>query len=361
MKVARIKQIADYLAHPSKTIELFGMYDADNLGDEAMKIAGLHGLPPKRAAAVIGAGNPFLKAMIRGRRFRDEAVGGGTLIHGGGKDGANSWLDHIALRQRQGARVTFLGTGISFRENQIVESSDSVRRWTEIMRKAAYVGLRGPLSVAVAARLGVEASVFGDAAFLLYDPALVRAQDRIPPGREPLFGINVGEVLKGSEQAAFEASFAKLTAHLSARFKIRIFVVNPEDYDASIRVIERSGIASDRYEIVRNYRDATGFMRQSAECEGFIGIRLHASGLAMVAGVPALLVAYLPKCVDFALPIGMEHALMELPLDDQQLIASADDVVARPDHYRRPDAIAAISSAQHETIARLFGAPGPVS
>lgn len=355
MNGARLKQLVNYLAHPGKTIELFGMYDADNLGDEAMKIAGLQGLPHDRSIAVIGAGNSLLKKMIRARRFKDEVVGGGTLVHGGGKDGANPWLDHIALRKQQGARVTFLGTGISLRDDQIEQKTDSVRRWTEIMRDGAYVGLRGPQSVATAARLGIKASVFGDAAFLLYDPALAKTQYGTPPGRDAVIGINVGEVLKGAEQAAFEASFATLVAHLAQRFKVRMFVVNPEDHAASRRVAEASGVASDRCELVHNYRDAKLFMRQTAECEAFVGIRLHASGLAMAATVPALLVAYLPKCVDFAIPIGMEHALLHLPLDEAKLLAAVDDLVARPDQYRRPDAVAAISRAQYDVIGRLFG------
>jgi len=94
MKISRIRVLANYLVNPRRKIELFGMYDADNLGDEAMKIAGMASLPPDRTVAVIGAGNGLLKAAIRARRFQDVVVGGGTLIHGGRADGGNGWLDH---------------------------------------------------------------------------------------------------------------------------------------------------------------------------------------------------------------------------------------------------------------------------
>lgn len=355
MKINRLKKLANYLLNPGRTIELFGMYDADNLGDEAMKIAGLVSLPRNKTVPVVGSGNSLLKAAIRRRRFRDIVVGGGTLIHGGRADGRNSWLEHVELRHRQGARVSFLGTGISFLEEQITAPSDSVVRWSEIMKRAAHVGLRGPLSQATAARLGVSASIFGDAAFLLYDAALAENWQAGHARGQQFFGINVGEVLKGEAQARFESSFAELLVHLSGRFRLRLFVVNPEDYEACLRVAQQSGLSQDRYEIVCNYRDAQLFMRQAAECVGFIGIRLHASGLAMAAGIPALLVAYLPKCRDFVLPIELEHALLELPLNTEGLLAAADDLLARPAHYRNAKAVAAVSKAQYDTIKRLFG------
>ena len=354
MKISRIRVLANYLMNPRRKIELFGMYDADNLGDEAMKIAGMASLPPDETVAVIGAGNGLLKAAIRARRFQDVVVGGGTLIHGGRADGGNGWLDHVELRRSQGARVTFLGTGISFLENQIVERSASVAGWTDVMHEAAFVGLRGPLSQATAARLGVSASIFGDAAFLLYDAAL--AENRVvATGRsERIVGINIGEVLKGDAQRDFEASFAKLLVHLSPTFKLRLFVVNPEDHEACLRVVKRSGIPDERFEIVRNYRDANLFMRQAAECVGFIGIRLHASGLAMVAGVPSLLVAYLEKCRDFALPADLEQVLVDLPLDGEALLRAADDMLSKPENYRNVPGVAALSKAQHARIASLF-------
>ncbi|MBI5263398.1 MAG: polysaccharide pyruvyl transferase family protein [Bradyrhizobium sp.] len=355
MNIQRIASLTDFFLNTGRTIEIFGMYDADNLGDEAMRTAGLSALPAGHAVPVVGSGNRLLNAAILRRKRRDLVVGGGTLIHGGGPEAQNGWLDYVENRSRQGSRITVLGTGISLLEEQIESWTNSVERWAYLLRHAAYVGLRGPLSKQTAERLGASASVFGDAAILLYDHDLADQRRPRSQTEDRLFGINIGDVLSHGNQILFERQIERVMVELSRDFRLRIFVVNPEDEKATVRVLESSKLEEGRFEIIRNYRDARLFMRQAAECEAFVGIRLHSAGLAMIAGVPSLLIAYSDKCRDFTLATDMEQNLVEeLSVDDDRLLKRIEGLLSRPDRHLNIRKIAEISNSQRCTIASLF-------
>jgi hypothetical protein len=72
------------------------MYDADNLGDEAMRDAGLAILPQGRVIPYVNRSK--VRAVdwaIRARRRRHLVIGGGTLIHGASGGGSSNWLDYV--------------------------------------------------------------------------------------------------------------------------------------------------------------------------------------------------------------------------------------------------------------------------
>ena len=353
-KLRRITSLTDFLLNPNRTIEVFGMYDADNLGDEAMKTAALSSLPAGHVVPVTGSAIQLVNSAIVRRKRKDLVVGGGTLIHGGGPKGQNGWLDYVERRWQQGSRITLLGTGISFLESQIVNWNDSVARWSKLLQQATYVGVRGPLSKAIVERLGASAVIFGDAAISLFDNELAERHRTRPRDAVPRFGINIADVLGKDSQELFERTMERLVKELAADFRLRLFIVNPDDEDATFRVLKFAELNRERFEVVRNYSDARLFMRQAAECEAFVGTRLHSAGLAMVAGTPSLLIAYAAKSRDFVIPIGLEESVVELPVREDLLLAVTNDMLSRPDRYRNVRGIANISEEQHRTIARVF-------
>jgi polysaccharide pyruvyl transferase WcaK-like protein len=96
-------------------------------------------------------------------------------------------------------------------------------------------------------------------------------------------------------------------------------------------------------------------MRQVVGCSGFAGIKMHTAGLAMIAGVPALLCAYRDKCRDFAAPIGLEHALFDLPVDEAVALALVEDMLSRPADYTAVPKIAEFADSQRAAAAKVYG------
>jgi hypothetical protein len=161
----------DFFVNPKKDVEVFGMYNATNLGDEAMRVAAINTVPDGRAVGVISDSFFPLHNQIKMKRTRKELlVGGGTLIHGGNRQGRNKWLEYVELRCRQGSRISIFGTGIAFSKRQIEERSGLFCRWAAILEKFTDVQLRGPLSQNVARAMGIDAQIFDDFVFSLFDP-----------------------------------------------------------------------------------------------------------------------------------------------------------------------------------------------
>jgi polysaccharide pyruvyl transferase WcaK-like protein len=345
----RFAEVNTYLFDGSKDIELFGMYGAQNIGDEAMKDVGLATLPEDRTVAVItGSRLPLIGSMIARKVRPHLAVGGGTLIHGGkSKPGQDSWLDVVERFSKADSKVAFFGTGVSFRPEEMASATPEVERWKAILSKAGYIGLRGPQSQAQAAALGVEAQLFGDAAFALHKAG--RADGERYPGR---IGFNFGECL--GDQAHYEGVNAALLKMAAKDYHCCIYVVRPTDWKSTRQIVARSGIAANRYSIVEIAEDVAGYMNSVSRLHAFVGVKLHASGLAMITGVPSLLFEYLPKCRDFMLPIGMEHTLISMDADANAACNKLDAMLSNPQDYCNDSRIGEIAAQQRNTINNYF-------
>lgn len=350
-KFAQAVDVLDFLSNPRKDFEIFGMFGPGNLGDEAMLVAALENLPRGRCVTWKSYRNrPLLNELIRKRRHSHLVVVGGTLIHGG----ETGWLDYIEHRSRQGVTVSFFGTGVSFTDAQAAKHPERIDRWCRILGRAPDVHLRGPYSVAALRDRGVEADVFGDFAMLLYDRDLpVTAHET----REDVVGINVGECL--ADQALFEERCAALVRHLKGRYRLAFHVVVRSDLDATYRVIEKAGLAADAYTVERHYFDPRAFMASIRNYRAFVGLKLHAAGIAMIAGVPTLMVAYLPKCRDFMAPVGGEERfLIDLPLDLDALVAKVEGLLATPGESTLTRAIERISRRQKRQFEEFSAEAG---
>lgn len=324
------------------------MFGPGNLGDEAMLVAALKSLPKRRCIRWTGyVRQRAILALIRRRVRRHLLVGGGTLIHGGD----TGWLDYVEMRSRQGSHVAFFGTGIAFTQDQIANESSAYKRWRSVLERSNEIHLRGPRSVALCRQMGVPADVFGDFAFLLHRSDIpVRNHNE----RCEVVGINVGECL--GDQASFESTISAVVRRLSARFRLVFHVVVSGDMDATRRVIRAAGLSADSCSIERHYFDPDAFMQSIRGYRAFVGLKLHAAGLAMVAGVPSVMIAYRDKSYDFMEPLSAgDEMIIGLPLDAEAFNAKVDKLLDAPGLFTVEEEIARVAELQRGCLARVFG------
>lgn len=344
----KLTKIARYLFDPRKDIELFGMYGAANLGDEAMEDAGLAVLPRDRTVSTLS--DVRVAAINRARwsrRRKHFVLGGGTLVHGGSVESGNGWLDFAEHRQKQGSEIALFGTGISFTADQVANRSESFSRWQHVLQRAAKVAVRGPLSQAFAAEMDVVAECFGDAAFALFDPTRILVKRNAKR-----LAVNFGECL--GDQRHYEAINARLLASLPADLHIVAFVVIPSDRAATDRILAGSGLAADRITVVEEFWDPDAYMRAVAGCHAFVGLKLHAAGLALIAGVPSLLFQYKEKCLDFYTTLELEEGMLDLTMSEGALGQKVEALLGRPERFVNIAKVAEFKSHQNRVVSEYF-------
>lgn len=342
----KVSGLLDYLLNPRKDIEIFGMFGPGNLGDEAMLVAALATLPAHRCISWKSYPQyPLLNTLLKRKARKHLLVAGGTLIHGGD----TAWLDYVEMRAMQGSEVSFLGTGIAFNDHEVGQS-DQWKRWGNVLRGAKAVHLRGPASVDFASRMGARADVFGDFAFLLHDEAIPLKKHE---DRDAVIGVNLGHCL--GDQQRFEDTAVELLKQISTDYRIVFHAVVRSDLEVISRVAARAGLDAGRARIEEHYFDPQSFMWSIRRYRAFIGLKLHAAGLAMVAGVPTVMLAYLPKCYDFMAPLGAPKSiLVNLPISVDSVLVSLDQVWGNPDEHTLEKKIAEVAEQQRQTVNRIY-------
>lgn len=346
-KFEKFVHLADRVLNPLNKIEVFGMYGPGNLGDEAMLVAALMHLPRHCCSSYrTFFARPDVRFLLRHRPIRHLLVGGGTLIHGGN----TGWLDYIEMRAHQNVRLSFLGTGLAFLDEQIELRSDAFKRWCEVLQGSHDIFLRGPRSAELAQLMCGRGEVFGDFAFLLHNDELVLDHHS---GRTAEVGINLGDCL--GDQNDLEAKFVPIITHLSKDFTIVFHAVCAGDVAVIDRVIQRSGLPAERFRIESDFFDPLQFMAKIRKYRAFIGVKMHAAGLAMVCGVPTVMISYLPKCHDFVGPLSMgNNVLLDLPLDREVAMAKIMRLLEEPDLFTCAAEIGQIANRQRTTLRRVF-------
>jgi len=267
-----------------------------NLGDEAVYDAYRQAFEGLHVTAV-----PFGGRIVDGLRwvrgrplFRAIMLGGGTLI------GTNAFRLELSRPGLGDALPLYmLGTGVEDPTYEAPYARDfaaELRRWLPILRRAFRVTVRGPRSAEILDSIGVPSTVVGDPALLLTaDPPVDR--------RGGVVGVNVGAArhIYGQDPERVMASVADALNHLPPDIEIRLFSVWPSDDDS---VAELASRLSRPASFIAEYRDAVTLMRHLATCDAVIGLKLHFVVLAAAAGVPGLMLAYHPKCLDFQASIG---------------------------------------------------------
>lgn len=346
-KFGKMAHLIDRIFNPLLDIEVFGMYGPGNLGDEAMLTAAQMHLPAQRCASYqTYLARPALGSVLRQRPLRHLLVAGGTLIHGG----KTGWLDYVEMRSQQGVHVSFLGTGLAFLSEQIEQRSDAFKRWSDVLQNSNDIYLRGPQSAELARTMCGRGEVFGDFAFLLHRDDLV---PKCHDCRTAEVGVNIGNCL--GDQENFEKTIGFIIKNLSENFIIVFHAVYSADIPVIEKVVKRVGLPGNRYRIESDFFDASQFIEKIKDYRAFIGLKMHAAGLAMICGVPTIMISYLPKCQDFVAPLlNGANVLLELPLDRELAMEKVERLLSDPEEFTFADEIGRIAVRQRKIIKTIF-------
>lgn len=345
-KIDKALTLGRFFFDPRKDIEIFGMFGPGNLGDEAMLVAAKRNLPHHRLTPWQNYTNhPLLQSLVHRRKRRHLLVAGGTLIHGGN----TGWLDFVEMRSRQGVKVSFFGTGIAFTKEQILNRSVPFERWCEVLKSAEHVHLRGPFSGKLAREMCGQGDVFGDFSFLLHRESLRVSSHS---DRVDTIGLNLGNCL--GDQQDFERAATSIVKHLSSSYRLAFHAVVVSDVEVIHRVIRKAGLREGTYWIEQHFFDPYAFMKSIRSYRAFIGLKLHAAGLAMIAGVPSLMIGYLPKCYDFmAVLPDTDHMVLGLPMSPEYVLEKVNHVIGHPDRFIRFLEIGEIAARQRLALGEF--------
>lgn len=269
-----------------------------NLGDEAIYTAhersGLGSLRPYPA-------NRFQKIVQDNGSTRAILLGGGTLV------GRPDWLPRIDRIIRSFPDTLRFATGIgvedsSFSGQRSYTSEEDMHAWVRKLSDFDSVSVRGPMSADILEQYGVESRVVGDPALLLACP---REGTQSGPVSHPTVGINIARVEDswGGNMDQYASELRAVVQSLTrSGVKCRLLSMTREDHNLARTFAKSLGNVE-----VYAYRDSVdATLKAISECCVVIGPRLHLCILAAAVGVPFLSVMYKPKCLDFAMSVGME-------------------------------------------------------
>jgi len=95
--------------------------------------------------------------------------------------------------------------------------------------------------------------------------------------------------------------------------------------------------------IFRYYTNVKLFKRQVSRCSVFLGMKLHATILALCSHVPSIMLEYRPKCRDFMASVGLERYCIRTDELESQNLASLVEVASD----QRPEIQQVFRAAAH--------------
>jgi polysaccharide pyruvyl transferase WcaK-like protein len=163
------------------------------------------------------------------------------------------------------------------------------------------VTVRGPLSQARLAKVGVDSIVSGD-------PALLAADGWVPgvekaPG---VIGINLGvhfSMTEAQRRSIVELYVSVCRELARAGHRFVLLPVWGPDVEISREVARQVGPSAT---VVDAHDSTPRFLATVAGCELVIAQKLHAAVLAAAVDVPTIAIEYQPKCRDFQASVGRE-------------------------------------------------------
>jgi polysaccharide pyruvyl transferase WcaK-like protein len=174
--------------------------------------------------------------------------------------------------------------------------------WAPLLARAPVVTVRGPLSQARLADVGVRSIVSGD-------PALLAADGYVPgveksPG---LVGLNLGvhfSMTEAQRRGLLELYVAVGAELARAGHRLVVLPVWGPDVAISQELARRLGPSAT---VIDAHDSTSRFLAAVGECELVIAQKLHAAVLAAAVDVPAIAIEYQPKCRDFQASVGREE------------------------------------------------------
>jgi polysaccharide pyruvyl transferase WcaK-like protein len=235
--------------------------------------------------------------------FNAVLLAGGTLIHGYNK----VWLKGFMSCQEVCPSSFVFGTGVadpSFwraRPNYI----DLLTEWVLTLRKCRFIGVRGPLSARILANAGLEnVEIVGDLVLALADDVNTGSY------HSGTIGFNVGHSYSdvwGKEEEIFTQFTILARLARQAGWRVKWFVVWPDDLDVTKHIAKASGTTAEIHEIYADYKAFLNLVRPLAI---FVGLKLHSVALTTCAYVPSVMLEYDPKCRDYMQSINQDEAII---------------------------------------------------
>jgi polysaccharide pyruvyl transferase WcaK-like protein len=292
----------------------------------------------------------FGEVLDLGQYVPDPAVlliGGGTFV-----PKALHHPDVVALSER--LPTAFFGTGIGDPE---IWGRDHIPAWLEVMKNAAFIGVRGPLSVERLRDWGVPA----DRLEWVGDPALYFAQTRTLPRKEfsGKLAVNLGETygqLYGNSDAAVERAVTQALERLALwGWDITLISVWGPDDAVLERIAETVPVAG----IEHWHDDYAKSLASVGEFDLMLCEKLHAGVVAACRNVPFLALNYRSKVLDFCRSVHWEEFCLSTDgLDPYDIVERLSVLQTARELYveRLQQSVAAVRERLLSGAARLLSA-----
>lgn len=243
-------------------------------------------------------------------------IGGGTIL----SLRSTNWMARIADLAERCQTVATVGTGV---DPGIPWDMEGIALARRIFARIAPEnrGLRGPLSKAVLAAIGVEQTVIVGDPFCLYRP--------VSGVKDSIIGIVPGHQGRSVGGPHFHERMIETIKALPG--KVVYIPVWARDLGLERAYQTFSGRGDCRY----MGSDLHLIARGVASCRAVVANRMHAGLLALVCGTPAFLIAHHIKVVDLCLALGWEHWA---PADDADLVGKVGRFCKEWHQHRLPEA-----------------------
>jgi len=270
-----------------------GFPKINNLGDQALFLA-YKNLLGKDLIHFQGGRLQTFFAKIFKVKSTKAFLAGGTLIN---RLGLFSLRDALKVFNK----IYVIGTGVA--QNYFWSSqpgfSNETPEWIVALKKAAYLGVRGPIGKNLLEENGLSrVEIFGDPVITFALP-----EKRVATNKK-VIGVNIGVSKDGawvSEEVIFQIYRDLITNLMKSNWEVHWVVVCDSDLKITKKVASET--KTEKY-IHVIYSDPYKYIQICQDMSVFIGLKLHSVILAHCAYTPSIMLEYRPKCLDYMLSIG---------------------------------------------------------
>ena len=321
----------------NKRFLLFGSYGLRNVGDEAMLYVSLEQLGaffPEAHFSVVAQGEVTVPSSVRHRTSLVRRTVGSILWQLSVSDslvraGGLFLCDFVG--SRRGPRTLFKTCSLLLAAKILrtkvsllgVGAGPIYTRLGRLLARPAcslvdYAIVRDKVSYDLLCSLGMEGrvSLGFDVAALLSPVGEQRPSSPTVNGQPRVLGVSVVPFFKRfyhdrrRDNELMDRFVEPIKQYLKAdgAREVRLFIFGGDLKEGDIGATEllKQGLAGEeRVEVVPHDPDPGRMLSRVAECDIFLGMRLHSCFFAYCGNVPFLMVAYHPKCRAIASEIGL--------------------------------------------------------